>query len=196
MVLNLGIAFLQPSAVGVGRLARYTAVDTPAEIAPVLIQGGGGQGVSALVDGKGAQQHRLHARRKHGIAGLDGKLANPQLMGQTDLPVLSRVLLLGTVEIRDPDRRFDVRPGLPGLRPAPDWAGSHGCRPARSETPIPTAAARSRGRWFRRCQSTDCCGSMHFVSYSATGSHRLGRCLSIPVIPYMPLHSGGGRGAR
>ncbi len=54
VVLDLGIAFLQPSAVEVGRRARSTAVDTPAEIAPVLIQGRGGQGVSAFVDGKGA----------------------------------------------------------------------------------------------------------------------------------------------
>ena len=54
VVLDLGRAFLQPSAVEGGRLARSTAVDTPAEIAPVLIQGRGGQGVSAFVDGKGA----------------------------------------------------------------------------------------------------------------------------------------------
>jgi hypothetical protein len=42
VILDLGIAFLQPSAVGVGGPQRETAVDTPLQIAPLLIQGGGG----------------------------------------------------------------------------------------------------------------------------------------------------------
>jgi hypothetical protein len=42
VVLDVSIAFLQPSAVGVGGLERYTAVDTSPQIASVLIQGGGG----------------------------------------------------------------------------------------------------------------------------------------------------------
>ena len=41
VVLDLGIAFLQPSAVGIGGLERETAVDTSLQITPVLIQGRG-----------------------------------------------------------------------------------------------------------------------------------------------------------
>src|ERR1700752_4943506 len=87
VVLDLGIAFLQPAAVGVGGLEREIAVDTPLQITPVLIQGGGREGVTTLVDGKGTQEHRLHPWGKHGIASVDGKLTIPDLVGQTDLPV-------------------------------------------------------------------------------------------------------------
>ena len=41
VVLDLGIALLQPSAVGVGGLKCEAAVDTPLQIALILIQGGG-----------------------------------------------------------------------------------------------------------------------------------------------------------
>ena len=103
VVLDLGIAFLQASAMGVGGLAGETAVHTPLEITAVLIQRRGGQGVTAFVNGKRAQQHGLHAGGKHRVPCLEGKLTIPQLMGQTDLPLLGRVVLLGTVEIGDPD---------------------------------------------------------------------------------------------
>ena len=103
VVLDLGIAFLQASAMGIGGLAGKTAVHTPLEITAVLIQRRGGQGVTAFVNGERAQQHGLHARGKHGVPRLDGKLTIPQLMGQTDLPLLRGVVLLGTVEIGDPD---------------------------------------------------------------------------------------------
>ena len=41
VVLDRGIAFLQPSAVGVGGLKREAAVDTPLQITLLLIHGGG-----------------------------------------------------------------------------------------------------------------------------------------------------------
>lgn len=41
VVLDLGIALLPPSAVGVGGLKREAAVDPPLQITPILIQGGG-----------------------------------------------------------------------------------------------------------------------------------------------------------
>ena len=123
VVLDLGIAFLQPSAVGVGGLERETAVDTPLQITPVLIQGGGRQGVTTFVDGKGPQEHRLHPWRKHGIARVDGKLTIPDLVGQTDLPVLRRVVLLRTDRDRTPRSSADARPGLRGSRPGPGWGG-------------------------------------------------------------------------
>src|SRR5215467_5758742 len=47
VVSNLGIAFLQPSPMGVGGLTHETAVDTPLKITAVLIERGGGQGVAA-----------------------------------------------------------------------------------------------------------------------------------------------------
>ena len=53
----------------------------------------------------GTQEHRLHPWGKPGIASVDGTLTIPDLVGQTDLPVLRGVVLLGTVEIRDPERR-------------------------------------------------------------------------------------------
>src|ERR671910_653201 len=46
IVLDLGITSLQPSAVGVGGLQRETAVDTPLQITPVLIEGGGREGIT------------------------------------------------------------------------------------------------------------------------------------------------------
>ena len=52
VVLDLGIAFLQPAAVGVGGLERERAVDTPLQITPVLIEGGGREGITTLVNGK------------------------------------------------------------------------------------------------------------------------------------------------
>jgi hypothetical protein len=57
------------------------------------------------VDGKSAQQHQLHARGTHEISGFVGELTIPDLMGQTDLPWLCGVILLGTVQIGHPDRR-------------------------------------------------------------------------------------------
>lgn len=74
MVLNRGIACLQPLAMGVGGLERYTAVDTVPQITPALIQGRGSERVAPLVDGKGTQEYRLHARRTHRISSFDGKL--------------------------------------------------------------------------------------------------------------------------
>ena len=91
---------------GIGGLAGETAVHTPLEITAVLIQGRGGQGVTAFVNGKRAQQHGLHARGKHGVPCLDGKLTIPQLMGQTDLPLLRGMVLLGTVWWGDDRRGF------------------------------------------------------------------------------------------
>ena len=105
VLLELGIALLQPTAMGVGGLERHTVGDTSPEIALVLVQGGSGEGVTAFVDGKGAQQHPLHAGGKHGIPGVEGELTIPDLMGQTDLPLRCGVLLLGTVQIGDPDGR-------------------------------------------------------------------------------------------
>src|SRR6266550_2269812 len=49
VVLDLGIAFLQASAMGSGGLAGETTVHTPLEITAVLIQRRGGQGVTAFV---------------------------------------------------------------------------------------------------------------------------------------------------
>jgi hypothetical protein len=64
------------------------------------------------VDGKGAQQYRLHRRGKHGIPRLEGQLTVPELMGQTDLPWLGRVVLLRTLEVGDPYRRSMVTQDL------------------------------------------------------------------------------------
>ena len=108
VLLDLGRAFPQPEPVGVRGLAGYTAVDTSPEIAPILVQGRGGEGVTAFVDGKGTPQHPLHAGGKHRIPRLKGKLTIPELMGQTDLPCLRGVMLLGTVQIGHPDRRTMV----------------------------------------------------------------------------------------
>jgi hypothetical protein len=41
-ILDLGLAFLPPSAGGVGRREHEAAADTPLQITPVLLQGGGG----------------------------------------------------------------------------------------------------------------------------------------------------------
>ena len=124
VVLDLGIAFLQASAMGIGRLAGETAGHTPLEITAVLIlQRSGGQGVTAFVNGKRAQQQGLHPGRKHSISRVDGKLTIPQLMGQTDLPVLSGVVVLGTREIRRPRSSADAHPGPLGSPRGPGWDG-------------------------------------------------------------------------
>ena len=94
VVLDLGIAFLQASAMGGRGLAGETAVHTPLEITAVLLQGRGGPGVTTCVNGERAQQDGLHARGIHGVPSLDGQLTIPPWMGQTDLPVLRRVVLL------------------------------------------------------------------------------------------------------
>ena len=122
MVLDLGIAFLQASAVGVGGLERETAVDTPLQITPVLIQGGGCYGVTTLVDFKGTQQHRLHARGKHRIPCLEGKLTILDLIGQTDWPLLGRAMLLGTTEFGHPDSRSMAAQDLVHDPVDPAWA--------------------------------------------------------------------------
>jgi hypothetical protein len=105
VVRDLGIAFLQPSAVRVSGLECETAVDTSLQITPVLIQGGGRQGVTTRVNSKGPQEHRLHPWHKHRIASVDGKPAIPHLVGSTDLPVRSGMVLLRTIEIGHPQRR-------------------------------------------------------------------------------------------
>src|SRR5215218_7126329 len=60
------------------------------------------------MDGKSAQEHRLHPRRTHRIPRLEGTLTIPPLMGQTDLPWRSRVLLLRMTEIGHPEGRAMV----------------------------------------------------------------------------------------
>ena len=124
------------------------AVDTPLEITPVLIQRGGRQGVTALVNGKRPQQHRLHARGKHGIPGLEGKLTIPQLMGQTDLPVLGRVVLLGTVEIGHPDRRPMVAQDFLDHPVAPAGANDMDTDLGVLKDPFPLGAAVDAGPGF------------------------------------------------
>jgi hypothetical protein len=106
--LDLGLAFLPPPAVGVGRRERETAADTPLQITPVLIQGGGGSGGTTLRDGKSAPAHRRHPRRTHRIPRLEGTRTIPPLMGQPDWPWRSRVLLWRTREIGHPDGRAMV----------------------------------------------------------------------------------------
>ena len=86
-------------------LAGYTALATAPEIPLGLLQGGGSEGVATVVESKGAQEYRLHPWRTHRIPGLDGKLTIPHLRGQTDLPLLRRVVRLGTLESGHPDRR-------------------------------------------------------------------------------------------
>jgi hypothetical protein len=103
VVANLGLALWQAFPMRVGRLVSSTPVDTPLEITTVLIPCRGSQGVPAFVHHKRPQQYDLHARGQYGIPGLERTLAIPPLMGQTDLPVRGRVMLLGTVEIGDPD---------------------------------------------------------------------------------------------
>jgi hypothetical protein len=170
VVLALGIAFLQASAMGIGGLAGETAVHTPLEITAVLIQRRGGQGVTAFVNGKGAQQQGLYPGRKPGISRVDGKLTIPPLMGQTDLPVLSGVVLLGTIKIGDPDRwpmrtqdlldhpvaparTDDMEIDLPVLKhPCPLLLAVH-AGAGFSAADQPTAAQRVRlsaTRWSRR----------------------------------------------
>ena len=51
-LLDLGIAFLEPAAVGGGGRERQTVGDTSPEIALVRVQGGSGEGVTAFVDGQ------------------------------------------------------------------------------------------------------------------------------------------------
>jgi hypothetical protein len=81
-----------------GGLARSTVVDLPLEITTVLRPRGDGQGVAALVPGKGSQQDRLHAPGQAGIPGLDRTWTISQWMGATDRPVSSREVPLSTVE--------------------------------------------------------------------------------------------------
>src|SRR5215813_10076848 len=83
---ELGIAFLQASALGMGGLAGETAGHTPLQITPVLLPGRGGQGDTALVQSNRAPQHGLPAGGKHGVPCLAGKLTSPHVMGQPDLP--------------------------------------------------------------------------------------------------------------
>ena len=126
---------------GVRGLAGSTAIDPSPAIAPVLIQGGGGKAVTALVDGTGAQQHPLHAGGKHGISGVEGELTIPDLMGQTDLPLLRGVTLLRTVQIGHPDRRpMRAQDFLDHALARSTWSGS-GCR-GRPPPARPTLASR------------------------------------------------------
>jgi hypothetical protein len=81
VVLDLGLTFLPPFAVGGRGLEGSTAVDPAPEIAAVLLQGGGGEEVATFVDREGAQEHRLQAWRKPGIPRLEGKLTIPDWMG-------------------------------------------------------------------------------------------------------------------
>ena len=62
VVLDLSIALLQLSAVGVGGLKRDAAVDTPWPITPRLIRAGSHSGVTPFVDGTDAQPYSLPLR--------------------------------------------------------------------------------------------------------------------------------------
>ena len=62
-------------------------------------------GVTTCVDVNATQEHRLHPWGEHGIARVDGKLTIPDLVGQTDLPLLRGVVLVGAVTIRYPAGR-------------------------------------------------------------------------------------------
>jgi hypothetical protein len=72
--------------------------------------------------GKGPQAQGLPPRGTHGIPRLKGQVAIPQLMRSTDLPLLSGVVLVGTVEVGHPhDRTMSAQPLL--AHPvAPAWA--------------------------------------------------------------------------
>jgi hypothetical protein len=108
VVLDRGIAFRQPSAVGGGGLERETAVDTPRQITPGRIQGGGRQGVTTRVKGEGPPAHRLQPWRQPGIASVEGTPASPDVGGYTPRPGLGRVVRVGPVAIGAPDGRSMV----------------------------------------------------------------------------------------
>jgi hypothetical protein len=57
---------------------------------------------------KRPQEHGLHPWGKHRSPRFEGKLTVSHLMGQTDLPWLGWVILLGTVKVGDPDGRSMV----------------------------------------------------------------------------------------
>ena len=99
VVMDRGSALLPPSAVEGGGLKREAAVDTPWQITPRLIQGGGGYGATPVVDGQGAPPSRLHPRGTHRIPHLDGNATAPERMGPTHLPRRGWVVLLRTIKV-------------------------------------------------------------------------------------------------
>jgi hypothetical protein len=144
-VAERGLAFLQPSPMGGGGLAREPPVDTPLELTTLLRQRGGSQGVAAVVKGTRAPPSRLHARGTHGVPGLEGQWATPQLMGPPDRPVLGRVVPLGTVASGDPAGRAM---GAPDVAEHPmATAGVNARHPARGiwQAPRPCGTAVDSG---------------------------------------------------
>ncbi len=61
---------------------REEAVTIPIEAASVLVAGAGRECLAPARQDDGPQQQRLHARREHGVPGLDGELAVPELVGE------------------------------------------------------------------------------------------------------------------
>src|ERR687893_3004815 len=88
----------------VGGGERHDGVERMLEAAAVFAAGTRSQAPMSPGQHHGPQQQRLHAWGEDGVARLDGVAAVAELMRQADLP-LGGMTLLGTVEIRDPDRR-------------------------------------------------------------------------------------------
>jgi hypothetical protein len=99
MVLDRGVAFLQALARRGVRLEGQTPRQPASEVPSLRRERGLGQPVTALVHGKGPQEQGLHPWGKHRLPSLPGTWTIPPLMRSTARPLLSGVVLLGTVEV-------------------------------------------------------------------------------------------------
>ena len=100
---DFAVAFPEALAVPIGGAEGHDGVEVAVEAPAVLLAGAGRQGVAPPRLQDGPQQKRLHARREDGVAGVDGKLAVPELVSEAHLPEIG-VALLGAEQVRHPDR--------------------------------------------------------------------------------------------
>ncbi len=82
VVADLAVALPEALAMAVGGTERHDGVEVPIEAASVLVAGAGRECLAPARQDDGPQQQRLHARREHGVPGLDGELAVPELVGE------------------------------------------------------------------------------------------------------------------
>jgi len=82
VVANPGVALAQSLAVAIDRCQRHDGIERVFQTAAVFAPRAVGQIAVSPRQHRGAQQQRLHARREHRIASVDGILAIAQLVGE------------------------------------------------------------------------------------------------------------------
>ena len=119
VILNLRRAFLQPSAVGVGGLERETAGDAPVQITAVLIQGGGGQGVTTLCGWQRPAATLPSCAGQTRYRRPRGQIDNPAADGPSRPASPQQGASVGHWRDRTPRSSADAPPGLAWITPAP-----------------------------------------------------------------------------